>query len=384
VLLLGGGKLNKNHLVTQSNSLIEAKHIKPLTSREQKIILTMVSKIEPEDEDFKDYSISAKEFSQMLGLTGSTKYTELKEVTKRLMSKTIEIPQADGSWLLAHWLASAEYIAGEGEISLSFSPKLKSYLLQLKSQFTSYRLSNILSLNSTYSIRLYELVKKWQYVGKWTCDVETLRGMLGAVGKSYTLYGNFKNKILSPAITEVNEQTDIKLEMTEIKQGRKVTKIEFRIKHIPNQEIKITEPVMKTEKVDLEDMRATLNERIERFNLDQSFFAAIFKDASFIWGEQAEIEMYKLFTYADKDESIRNPLGFIRVRIKEALNLYENGQAVSFSDLHIAGDKKHSRNIIPEWFNNGDDSEEVLDMEEYGDIEKRSKDLKSRLVELSK
>ncbi|QDY46923.1 replication initiation protein (plasmid) [Planococcus glaciei] len=31
-------------------------------------------------------------------------------------------------------------------IALSFSPKLKPYLLQLKNAFTSYRLSNILSL----------------------------------------------------------------------------------------------------------------------------------------------------------------------------------------------------------------------------------------------
>ena len=48
------------------------------------------------------------------------------------MSKSIEIPQADGGWLLANWISSAEYKKGEGIIALSFSPKLKPYLLQLK------------------------------------------------------------------------------------------------------------------------------------------------------------------------------------------------------------------------------------------------------------
>ncbi|QDY46916.1 replication initiation protein (plasmid) [Planococcus glaciei] len=138
--------MQENYLVAQGNDLIEARHTNPLSVREQKIVLTMVSMIQPTDEDFKDYRISIKEFSEMLGLEGSAKYTELKEITKDLMSKSIEIPRADGGWLFANWVSSAEYQKGEGIIALSFSPKLKPYLLQLKNAFTSYRLSNILSL----------------------------------------------------------------------------------------------------------------------------------------------------------------------------------------------------------------------------------------------
>jgi hypothetical protein len=52
--------MNENYLVTQANNLIEARHNKPLTIREQKIVLTMVGGIEPQDEDFKDYLISLK------------------------------------------------------------------------------------------------------------------------------------------------------------------------------------------------------------------------------------------------------------------------------------------------------------------------------------
>src|SRR5690606_28297285 len=102
------------------NHLVEARHNNPLSAREQKIILTMVSMIQPVDEDFKDYRISIKEFSEMLGLEGSAKYTELKNITKNLMSKSIEIPQEDGGWLLANWVSSAEYKKGEGIIALSF------------------------------------------------------------------------------------------------------------------------------------------------------------------------------------------------------------------------------------------------------------------------
>ena len=50
--------MDQNYIVTQSNNLIEARHNKPLTVREQKIVMTMVSMIEPSDDDFKNYRIS--------------------------------------------------------------------------------------------------------------------------------------------------------------------------------------------------------------------------------------------------------------------------------------------------------------------------------------
>lgn len=52
--------MEDKYLVTQSNNLIEASHKNPLTARKQKIVLTMVSMIQPSDEDFKDYRISVK------------------------------------------------------------------------------------------------------------------------------------------------------------------------------------------------------------------------------------------------------------------------------------------------------------------------------------
>lgn len=231
--------MNKKHIVTQAHNLIEARHNNPLTVREQKIVLTMASMIEPNDEDFKDYRISIREFSEMLGLEGKTKYTEVKEISKELMSKTIEIPQEDGGWLLVHWISSAKYIKGEGVLELSFSPKLRPYMLQLKDHFTSYRLSNVLSLNSTYSIRLYELMKKWQKTGKWEKSVEDLKLQFGVPEDSYKRYNHFKTRVLLRAVEEVNEKTDLFIKIREIKKGRSVEKIEFIIRYLPKKEIRV-------------------------------------------------------------------------------------------------------------------------------------------------
>ncbi|MFF3151179.1 replication initiation protein, partial [Streptomyces sp. NPDC057927] len=44
-----------NYVVTKSHDLIEAKQKKPLTLREQRLVLMLVSTIQPNDADFKEY-----------------------------------------------------------------------------------------------------------------------------------------------------------------------------------------------------------------------------------------------------------------------------------------------------------------------------------------
>lgn len=370
--------MEENYLVTQSNNLIEARHKKPLTTREQKIVLTMVGMIQPSDEDFKDYRISVKSFSEMLGLKGSVKYTQMKGIAENLMSKTVEIPKKNGGWILVNWISSAEYKEGEGIIELSFSPKLKPYMLQLKNQFTSYRLSNILNLNSTYSIRLYELMKKWQHLGKWGCSVEDLRGKLGVGEKIYPRYANLKARVLAPAIAEVNEKTDLFIRFNEIKNGRSVERIEFTIRHAPEKEIKLPEPKKNLEQPKKapknEEVRIRLNNLADKelYQFDPNYFSQMYEAAFVIWGNQAETELALIIRYVNVEESVQNPLGFIKSQIKLAWEAFERGEDATFADLQPTKKRSTGRQeVIPEWFKKRTPSvskNELLEVEDIDDI----------------
>ncbi|TWT26565.1 replication initiation protein [Planomicrobium sp. CPCC 101110] len=358
--------MQENYLVAQRNDLIEARHTNPLSVREQKIVLTMVSMIQPTDEDFKDYRISVKEFSEMLGLEGSAKYTELKEITKDLMSKSIEIPRADGGWLFANWISSAEYQKGEGIIDLSFSPKLKPYLLQLKNTFTTYRLSNILSLKSTYSIRLYELMKKWQHLGKWSCTIENFREKMGVESKKYPRYANLKARVLNPALEEVNEKTDLSISIKELKKGRSVVGIEFIIRHAPEKEIRLpslenhSEPTKEFNELD--ELRVRLNELAEGYQFDSLFFSQLHQGASLIWHKDTEKELEMLIRYVNEEKTVKNPLGFIKSKITSAWEIYEAGGRITFADLQPAEARTTGRTeMLPEWFTTKDEPYESAD-----------------------
>lgn len=379
--------MQEHYLVTQGNNLIEARQKKPLTTREQKIILTMVSLIEPTDEDFKDYVISVKEFHEMLGLEGREHYTQLKKIVEDLMSKVVEIPSDNGGWIMTHWVSRAEYVDGSGRIQLRFAPDLKPYLLQLKTAFTSYKLSNILSLKSSYSIRLYELMKKWQHLGEWTCSVKNLREKLGVEKDKYPRYGNFNARVLKTAIAELNKKTDLSIEMKEIKKGRSVEKISFSIKYSPEKEIQVPHLEKKSESVKepstIDNLREKMNELAEGYQFDAAFFAQLHQGASLIWQDDAEQELEFLIRYVNEEKSVKNPLGFIKSKITSAWEIHEAGGRITFADLQPVKERWAGREEkLPDWFTSKDEPSEPS--ESNPELDKEKEKLLKKLAEKKK
>lgn len=220
-------ELNPNHLVTKSNELVSASY--KLTLLEQKIILAIASMIKPDDKEFKTYKIKIKDFMELLGLNTRTgRYNELQQITMGLMKNAFEIKLPSGPLQLS-WFASVQYYEGKGIVEIELSNKLRPYLLELKKKFTSYQLKNVLLLRSNYSIRLYECLKQYEKIGERTFNITQLREILGIEEDKYTLYGHLKSKIILKAQSELKELCDLYFEFEEIKEGRKVVKIKFKI-----------------------------------------------------------------------------------------------------------------------------------------------------------
>jgi len=214
---------NRNTLVTKSNVLIEANY--KLGATEQKIILSLASNIQPSDSDFKTYTLSVKDFHKFLGLKGSPKYSELRAITKQLMQKVFEV-KIENKVIQVSWLSYVAYNEDEGRIEIRFDPFLKPYLLQLKREFTSYKLENIVKLKSSYAIRIYELLKQYEKIKERTFQVKELRELLGT-NDIYPAYANFKQRVLNPALKELDKKTDISFSFEEIKHGKKVDRLNY-------------------------------------------------------------------------------------------------------------------------------------------------------------
>jgi plasmid replication initiation protein len=216
----------KNNIVRKANSLVEASY--KLSINQQKVVLLLASSIKPGDENFQPYQISIKDFAGLLGLKNKNFYSEIADLTKDLLSKTLSIVTED-SLLQINWLSSVQYFKGSGVIELCFDPKMKPYLLQMKERFTTYRLKEVIQLKSSFSIRIYELLKQYEKIGERIFLLETLRENLGIGPDEYGLYGDFKRRVLLASQTELAAKTNIAFDFEEIKEGRKVIKIKFVI-----------------------------------------------------------------------------------------------------------------------------------------------------------
>ena len=220
-----------------------------LTRTEQLLVLSVISLIHPDDEDFKTYQLSIKEFMKLIEIETKTKYQSLPAITKGLMGKVIEIREENHDLLQCTWLSSVRYKKGTGIIEVKLSPELKPHLLKLQDGFVSYALKNVAKLSSKYSIRIYELLRQNDYKYQKCIKLELgeFRNMIGIPDGVNEKYGSLKQKVIIPAQKEINNQTDISFEFEEIKVGRKIVELKFNIrkknvktegKEINNNEIK--------------------------------------------------------------------------------------------------------------------------------------------------
>ena len=233
-----------NTVVWQSNQLAEARY--ELSPREQKLVLYVISMIEPEDEDFKRYVVNVSDFAKLAKLSKSELYKELRDLAENLKSKVLVIPNhfdpdtGKHVELVTSWFSDALITAnGQGYFAVEISRNLKPYLLKVKREFFKFRLQQVMQMRSAYAIRLYQFAKRWEFKRKYLVSVVELRGIMGALhpagrGKTKTALGNyadFKRRAVQTAVDEINAKSDIFLSFTEVKaRGSKaVESLDFTI-----------------------------------------------------------------------------------------------------------------------------------------------------------
>ncbi len=335
--------ISNNNLVTKSNALIEANY--KLGTIEQKIILSLASKIQPTDSDFKTYNLPIKEFNKLLGLKGSPKYTELRQITRELMQKVFEV-RIEKKVIQVSWLSYVAYNENDGTIDIRFDPFLRPYLLQLKREFTSYKLENVVKLKSSYSIRIYELLKQYERVRERVFAVKDLRKALGAED-IYPAYGNFKQRVLIPAQKEIRKKTDIAFDLEEIKNGRRVEKLKFII---TSQRGTVPEQLTVFDD-NPNDFQSSGYQRASQLALKIGFnlTAAQYKKWSDHYSEDQVLNVLKSI---EKRKGIKNPIGYITHLLKDISSNSSECSSIPAHDellLFLVTQFKNSKEKLPYW-----------------------------------
>lgn len=118
-------------------------------------------------------------------------------------------------------------------ITAKLNKDIMPYILDLKSEFTMIPLESYLGLSSKYSAVMYRLLKSYSGFGAGIpikMEAVDLAKRLGTPERAMRDSWWFKNRVLDPAISEINEVMDILITYKAIKEGRSVTSYNFHIK----------------------------------------------------------------------------------------------------------------------------------------------------------
>ena len=176
-----------------------------------------------------------------------------------LFNTTINIKTNTG-YKLKHFFEELEFNSIEKTISIEVKKEFEWLIYDLKEKFTKYSLHEFVDLKGAQSKRLFQLLKQYENIGKRKIEITDLKKWLGA--ESYTRMYDFEKRVLTPSVTNVNDNTSINITYEKIKEGRNIKYIEFsilkskkttssnkieKIPHFerPKEEIKIMKPLSK-------------------------------------------------------------------------------------------------------------------------------------------
>lgn len=224
------GVYMENHSLTERNYFRESHLITnakvSYTSSEIDLIMMLLTSVKKEDKDFKDYVFSVQELEKKAGK--KINHTQLKDTAKSLMSKVIEIQESPKKWKLFTWFSSFSY--DDGIVTCSFHKDLKPYLLELQGRFDIANIKHLLPMKSSYSKRIYMLIKERSKFGSRTFDINEMMELLKVPKSHKERYNKFKTDVLIQAKNDINKYTDLEVDFEEIKPSRKVTGVTFIIK----------------------------------------------------------------------------------------------------------------------------------------------------------
>ena len=223
----------------QSNELIRAAYSMPLYCK--RLLLLGLSKItysrDTSDDEAFTFVITAKEWNAVFK-SGNDAYSQMRRATIELNNR-----EAGALWfrndteqLGTRWFANVAYPLnerkkGQGYVRLRFHPDIRRELvgLTIGGHYTKVDLQAVCAMESTYSIRLFELCRQFRDTGMLILPVEEIRRAF-CLDNKYKAFTDLRTKVIQPAVDEVNDKTyfDNRLSYTMRKKGPKVVALVFK------------------------------------------------------------------------------------------------------------------------------------------------------------
>jgi len=183
----------------------------------------------------EEHEITVKQLCQLISYHGNN-HSVIKQALKGLLSTVIEWNVVDDVMGVEDWTASSilASVSLRGPLcTYAYSPRMKR-LLHSPSMFGKINLLVQAKFKSNYGLALYENCIRYRGLPftKWF-DVDMFRKLMGVPTGKYTVFRDFKRRVLDKSIEEINSYSDLVVEPELFREGKKVLKIRFALKERP-------------------------------------------------------------------------------------------------------------------------------------------------------
>lgn len=225
---------NENNKMVVSNNYVSAVHPDRMNINAMKLFRLVITQCRMTDKGFYEYQFKIADLAKVLEVDRSDIYRDTQEMCKNLMQTLLFV--GDGNprhnWKYKHIFETCEYSAKDEAVTVQLHADMTDLFLKLKSNFTRIPIAAVLTLKSKYAIRLFEVIceklqSNYPYANVATEIILTLEEIRKATGtekkKTYDRISNLKDKILNPAIADIEQCANWKIVCNDIKHARRIT-----------------------------------------------------------------------------------------------------------------------------------------------------------------
>lgn len=221
---------------------------------EQKVMLCLISSIDPKAEKFYEKLIPVTSIQDMLTAGSAVKwgsfYDRLEDLTKRLFDSGVIVEselmkKVKSRRRFFEIIEPSKNEEGALCIKFVFSRWMEPHLLNLK-KYVQFQLSEVVPMKSGHSIRIYMMLRAYrdskrafEKISRKSYKIEELQQKLLLHDKYTGKYGptNFQKKVIDKAVVEINTcSPTIYVTYEKVKTGRKFTGFEFVIFDVPRKD----------------------------------------------------------------------------------------------------------------------------------------------------
>lgn len=228
-----------NTAIVEKRNVLNEIHKNNMSLQELRFFSIYLSKINARDINTRVVKFSLDDFKKIMDFR-SLNFTQLRQSFIRLLQQCVSVPNENRRGFSTFQLFKRckllqnEY--NEWYVEIDAHDDALPLMFDFKNRYFTYELWNALKLKSTNQIRMYEILKQYETVGKREISVVELRELLGIAPDEYPRWNNFKIRVLDSCQQAIAENTDITFtyEKGKLGQGGKWLTIVFYIKKNDN------------------------------------------------------------------------------------------------------------------------------------------------------